>query len=309
MERQDEVIGADVHLVLAERTDAGVLVAVVGDVHHQVRRLAAHERIGRLESAARGRFTQQPVHDRRVRGVDAALQTLQPVALLNDFRHVAIGFRRLRPGEFRHRRHVLDRTEIRPDDAAEFARRIRCEPDLVLEVILRRFVHHVGAGAGDVELPTVINAAQTALFVATKVAARRGGAGRVRRSSQCGPLCHGKRRGPRRAGGHGSGGPSGSATSRDRAAGIQYRRSALPIGVPWPTRVTSSFSSRDSMAILLVRPVGAVRGKPIAAGMARQRRRDRPYRSAFQNSATKPRASTCSGCRRMRGSPPWQPHA
>ncbi len=169
MERQDELIGADVHLVLAERADAGVLVAIVGDVHHQVRRLAAHERIGRLEPAARRRFAQQPVHDRRVRGVDAAFQTLEPVALLDHFRHVAIGFRRLRPGEFRHRRHVLDRTEICPDDAAEFARRIRGEAHLVLEVILRRFVHHVGAGAGDVELPAVIDAAQTALFVATEV--------------------------------------------------------------------------------------------------------------------------------------------
>ena len=38
----------------------------------------------------------------------------------------------------------------------------------MLEVVLRRFVHHVGAGAGDVELPAVIDAAQTAFLVAAE---------------------------------------------------------------------------------------------------------------------------------------------
>src|SRR5437762_13281735 len=44
-----------------------------------------------------------------------------------------------------------------------------------------------------------------------------------------------------------TGGLSGSAISHDRQAGIQYRRIALPIGVPAPTRVTSSFSFGGSI--------------------------------------------------------------
>src|SRR5229473_7210300 len=44
-----------------------------------------------------------------------------------------------------------------------------------------------------------------------------------------------------------TGAQSGSGSSRVRSAGIQYRRIASPMGVPRPTRVTRSFSSRASM--------------------------------------------------------------
>src|SRR5437879_2781945 len=44
-----------------------------------------------------------------------------------------------------------------------------------------------------------------------------------------------------------TGGQSGSGSSHARSAGIQYRRMVSPIGVPRPTRVTRSFSSRASM--------------------------------------------------------------
>src|SRR5438552_4516165 len=44
-----------------------------------------------------------------------------------------------------------------------------------------------------------------------------------------------------------TGGQSGSGSSHARSAGIQYRRIASPMGVPRPTRVTLSFSSRASM--------------------------------------------------------------
>src|SRR6185369_6539170 len=49
-----------------------------------------------------------------------------------------------------------------------------------------------------------------------------------------------------------TGGQSGSAISRDRQAGIQYRRIALPIGVPGSTRVISSFSFGGSIGDLLL---------------------------------------------------------
>ena len=47
--------------------------------------------------------------------------------------------------------------------------RIGGDADLVLEVVLLRLVHHVDAGAGDVELPAVIDAAQAAFLVAPEV--------------------------------------------------------------------------------------------------------------------------------------------
>ena len=77
--------------------------------------------------------------------------------------------RRLRPGEFRQRRHVLHRAEIGPDDAAQLAGGIGRQAHLVLEVVFLRLVHHVDAGAGDVELPAVIDAAQPAFLVAAEI--------------------------------------------------------------------------------------------------------------------------------------------
>src|SRR5262245_42451942 len=50
-----------------------------------------------------------------------------------------------------------------------------------------------------------------------------------------------------------SGEPSGSGSSLESAAGTQYWRSRLPIGVPVPTRQSSSLSSRLSMASLPAR--------------------------------------------------------
>jgi hypothetical protein len=48
-----------------------------------------------------------------------------------------------------------------------------------------------------------------------------------------------------------TGGPSGSGSSHPSSAGSQYRRIVVPIGVPGPTRVTRSLSSRASMEISL----------------------------------------------------------
>src|SRR5437870_1116629 len=44
-----------------------------------------------------------------------------------------------------------------------------------------------------------------------------------------------------------TGGQSGSGSSQASSAGIQYRRIVVPIGVPAPIRVMSSFSSWVSM--------------------------------------------------------------
>jgi NAD(P)-dependent dehydrogenase (short-subunit alcohol dehydrogenase family) len=46
----------------------------------------------------------------------------------------------------------------------------------------------------------------------------------------------------------GAGGRSGSGTSLVSSTGNQNRRNNSPIGVPWPVRVKSSLSARDSTA-------------------------------------------------------------
>src|SRR5215204_4182606 len=45
------------------------------------------------------------------------------------------------------------------------------------------------------------------------------------------------------------GSESGPDSSEDKTAGTQYSRIRLPIGVPGPTRQSSSFSSRVSMGL------------------------------------------------------------
>src|SRR5216684_8493573 len=53
MEWHDEMIGADVHVRIAERPDAGIKIAVIGDVDDEVGRLAADKRARWLDPAAR----------------------------------------------------------------------------------------------------------------------------------------------------------------------------------------------------------------------------------------------------------------
>src|SRR5205814_1477691 len=102
------------------------------------------------------------------RGVDAALQRLQVVTLLNDLGDMPAAFRNLGPGEFRRRRHLVDRAEISPHDATELDRRIGGDVDAVLELVLRGLVELIDAVAFDVEFPAVIDAAEAAFLVAPK---------------------------------------------------------------------------------------------------------------------------------------------
>jgi len=99
-----------------------------------------------------------------MRGVDAALQRLQPVALLPHLRAVPVAFRHLGPLESRRRRHPLAWSHIGPDHPAGLRRRVGRQADLVAELL--RFVHLIDAVAVDVELPAMIDAAQARLFVA-----------------------------------------------------------------------------------------------------------------------------------------------
>src|SRR5207302_8804269 len=103
-----------------------------------------------------------------MRGVDAALQCLQPVAFLDDLADMAAFCRNLRPGKFGCGRHLVGRAEIGPDDAAELDRRRGSDVDVLLELVLRRLIELVEAIAFDVELPAVIDAPETTYLVASE---------------------------------------------------------------------------------------------------------------------------------------------
>ena len=102
---------------------------------------------------------------------------------------------------------------------------------------------HLDDVAVDVELPAVIEAAQPAFLVAREDAARRAGAGSIRRARRAGPCVsrNTTRSSPSRR--TLTGAPSGSATSSDRQAAIQWRRMIWPIGASPSTRHSRSFSS------------------------------------------------------------------
>src|SRR6516165_4130805 len=75
-----------------------------------------------------------------------------------------VAFRHLRPFESRWRWHPLARSHIGPNHPAHFNRRIGRQVDLVAELL--GLIHLIDAVAVHVELPAVIDAAQTRLFVA-----------------------------------------------------------------------------------------------------------------------------------------------
>ena len=182
-----------------------------------------------------------------MRGVDAALDALQPVALLDDLRDVPMRRRHLRPRELRQRRPPLLRAQVGPDHAAHLHRGIGRGADLVGEA-----------------------AAPRARSSCPRTGRRRRTSSRGRRSAGRSPRCGRRRATPAGAGSAPragrsrpgvsrkatsssprsltrTGGQSGSGSSRARSAGIQYRRIVVPIGVPGPTRVTRSLSSCASM--------------------------------------------------------------
>ena len=154
--------------LVAQGADAGVTIAVVGDVNLQLRRPALD--VGGVDAQAGvGRVgAQGAVQDGGVGRVDAAFQRLQPVALLDVLGYVAVGVRHGGPLELRRRRRMLLRPHVSPDDAAQLHGGVGGGGHLGREVAVGGFVHHVGALAVDVEFPAVIHAAQAAFLVASQ---------------------------------------------------------------------------------------------------------------------------------------------
>src|SRR5579859_4131448 len=108
------------------------------------------------------------VQKRNVAGVDAALQTLRPVVLLDVPTDDALLGWDQRSLWARQRRTFISGPHVDPDDATGLFGRIRGGSDFLPEVRLRWLVGHVNARAVDVELPAVIDAAEPVFLVSSE---------------------------------------------------------------------------------------------------------------------------------------------
>ena len=168
VEGHDVLIGADKIAPLAQVADANVAVAVVGQIDFEGGHSSGDE-VGVDADARPGRIRGDgAVQYGCVGGVNSPLQGLQPVAYLPVFGYMTVGFRYLRPLKIRRRRPFARLAHIGPDDAALLQCRVGGNAYFTGIVAARRFVHHIQAVAVYVELPTVVHAAESALFVASQ---------------------------------------------------------------------------------------------------------------------------------------------
>src|SRR5687768_5022173 len=99
-----------------------------------------------------------------VYGIDTAFERLKPVAFLPDLGHrPLVGFS-LRPGEERRRWLLLRRSHVAEDHSAHLVSRVSWNADLVLEIGFGRLGRHVDATPFAVELPAMVDAANTVLL-------------------------------------------------------------------------------------------------------------------------------------------------
>src|SRR5579864_1771213 len=101
-------------------------------------------------------------------GVDAALQSLHPVVLLDVSGDDALLRWDKRPLWPRQSRTFLGRTHIDPDDASGFLGRIRRGSDFVLEVGFGWLIGHIDARAVGGELPAVVDTSDATFFVSAE---------------------------------------------------------------------------------------------------------------------------------------------
>src|SRR5579875_599725 len=103
-----------------------------------------------------------------MRGVEPAFERLQPVAILEGLRDVAMRRGYARPFEIGRAGLMLLGSHIGPDDAAALDRRIGFDLDAVLHRAGRRLARQIDTSARRIELPAVIDAAQAAFLVAAE---------------------------------------------------------------------------------------------------------------------------------------------
>ena len=168
----DVVVGGDTS---AGNGQAGVVRVhldhgprIVGDPTHMVKVHARHgagEVLCDVEVLVLG-LVEGQVCEGEVRRVDAALHSLHPVAVLPFFGDVAVRGWHQRHLQRRQLRGALGRPHVGPDHSALLARRIGFDADLVLGVEVGIGGGHVDAASLHVELPAVVDAANTARLVA-----------------------------------------------------------------------------------------------------------------------------------------------
>src|SRR3974390_868539 len=108
------------------------------------------------------------MQERDVAGIDAAFQSLQPIAFLQPLRHEALLGRHQFGFPFWQGRLLLRWAHIGPQHAAALDQWIGFELNLVTEAAFDRFRRHLDALAGVVVFPAVMGAARTVLLVAAK---------------------------------------------------------------------------------------------------------------------------------------------
>ena len=134
--------------------------------------------------------------------------------------------------------------EVRPDDAAALlASGRRSRVTLCLKSRLGRLVGHVDAGAVDVELPAVVDAAQPGFFVAPEEQRRAAMRAVVLRAGRPARWCRGRRPGPRRAGGR--------APDRNRARQLRAQRERLPEPAQQVAHRRARSDSRQQLVVFL----------------------------------------------------------
>ena len=168
MEWHDVMVGADVNLFIGQVPDACVTVAVVGLVNLQRWHSAGHKVCVQTDTRSSCVLGDGAVKNGSVSRVQTAFQSLEPVALLAVLRHPTVGILYLGPLEHRLRGPAVAGAHISPDHVSHLNYRVRRNGDFVLEVAVRRFVHHVEAAAGDVELPSVEHTAYPMLLIPPK---------------------------------------------------------------------------------------------------------------------------------------------
>ena len=181
--------------------------------------------------------------------VDGSLHRLHPVHRLQEGCGAPLLAWQVLRAEVAEARHLLPRTHVSPDHAARFMHRVGKNLQLVLEHAAW-LARHVDALAVHVELPAVIDATQTPIFVtaeeqryppmravlvdqadaALRVAKRHEVLAEEAYPQRCAIRLR---------------------MSLLRHAGVQYRRRRFPIGVPGRVCVISSLSCFDSIFLVL----------------------------------------------------------
>ena len=166
-ERKQEVAEAPVGATRPGLAIAGVLRAP-GRFRQVVLRRAVGDGVeDRLILGEIVRIDMAGVQEAEMRGVDLALERLQPVAVALDEADADLVLGNVQDLEGRQRRSLGARSHVDPDDAGALHDLVGFRLHLLLEA-RRRQARHVHAVAGDVELPAVIDAADPALLVASE---------------------------------------------------------------------------------------------------------------------------------------------